>query len=74
MDTSTFRFRESEVEQLRILLGEFGVLERHDQPGELLLRLKAAGMVEKKPLWEGCEWYTYFLTPEAKAAIRKALG
>ena len=27
MDTSTFRFRESEVESLQILLGDFGLLE-----------------------------------------------
>ncbi|HLV99427.1 MAG TPA: hypothetical protein VKT82_12205 [Ktedonobacterales bacterium] len=57
-----------------MLLGEFGVLERPDSVSDLLLRLQAAGMVEEKPLFEEADLMTYWLTPEAKAAIRKALG
>ena len=72
--TVDFRFREDEVEKLKILLGDFGVLERPQQPSDLLVRLRAAGMVEEKPLMEESDLMTYWLTPEAKAAIRKALG
>ena len=49
-------------------------MERPGQPSELLVRLKAAGLVEEAPLIEGFDWHSYFLTPEAKVAIRKALG
>lgn len=52
MDASTFRFRESEVEELRMLLGEFGILERLGQPSDLVLRLKAAGLVQEEAVLE----------------------
>lgn len=74
MDGMQFRFRKSEAETLKILLGDFGLLERHGQPSELLLRLKEAGMVVDEELFEGSDIQTYFLTPEAKQVIRKALG
>ena len=72
MDAIQFRFRESEVGVLRNMLGDCGILERPGQPSDLLLRLQAAGMVEEDRTLEPL--VSYFLTPEAKQSIRKALG
>lgn len=72
MDAQSFKFRDSEVESLRLLLGDFGMLEMPTRQSDLVRRLKAAGLVETRrdldPL------VSYFLTPEGKAVIRKALG
>jgi hypothetical protein len=57
-----------------MLLGEIGLLERAGKVSELVLRLTEAGMVEEEELFEGSDFLTYFLTPEAKQSIRKALG
>jgi len=72
MDTMQFRFRESEVEVLRNMLGDCGILERPGSASELLLRLQAAGMLEEDRTLEPL--VSYFLTPQAKQSIRKALG
>ncbi len=69
-----FRFRDAEVEELKLLLGEFGVLAHRQQQGELLARLMKAGMVTEERLLDDEDLRCYWLTPEAKAAIRKALG
>ena len=73
-----FKFRESEREQITILLGEFGILVHDNQPkSELLERFIAAGMVTRQPMFDDMpesDLVSYFLTDEAKAQIRQALG
>ena len=66
------KFRESEREELVILLGDFYLLELKGQPSDLLRRLQAAGLVESvediEPL------VAWGLTPAGKEAVRRALG
>ena len=67
-----FRFRASDVEQLRRLLGDFGILETPKHPSDLARRLKAAGLVEEHHDLEPL--VAYFLTPAGKHVIKQALG
>jgi hypothetical protein len=72
MDHTAFRFRDSEVEELSNLLDEAVIFTYRDQLSTLLARLLNAGMVVEEPV--GREIACYFLTPEAKEALGKALG
>jgi DNA-binding MarR family transcriptional regulator len=72
--SNDFRFRDSEVEEVKLLLGAFGLLAHRQQQSELLARLVKAGMVTEEPFLDDEDLRCYWLTPEAKAAIHKALG
>jgi hypothetical protein len=72
MDADPFKFRDSEREEMHLLLGDFGLLESPDRPSDLARRLKAAGLVEEVSDLEPL--VGYFLTPAGKAVIRQALG
>ena len=67
-----FTFRESEREELFILLGDFYLMELKGQPSDLLCRLQAAGLMESvediEPL------VAWGLTPAGKEVVRRALG
>lgn len=67
-----FKFRESEREEMLILLGDFYLLELKRQPSDLLCRLKAAGLVE--PVEDIEPLVAWGLTPAGKDAVRRALG
>lgn len=72
MSSHPFRFRADEAEELRQHLGSIGWLVLPGEETDLLLRLRAAGLVEACPVLE--VWVGYFLTPWGKAVISKALG
>ena len=67
-----FTFRESEREEMLILLGDCSLLELKRQPSDLLCRLQAAGLVE--PVEEIEPLVAWGLTPAGKDAVRRALG
>ena len=69
---SSFRFRESERDELLVLLGEWAVMQSPRGPSDLQARLLAARLVERVPGIEPL--VAYVLTPAGKREIRRALG
>ena len=66
-------FRESDLPDLRVLLGSFYTLVDPQQPLDpLLQRLKEAGLLEERN--DLAPFLCYGLTPQGKAAVKRALG
>ena len=67
------KFREADLEQLRVLLLSFYALVDPAQPRDpLLQRLKEAGLLEQRD--DLAPFLCYGLTPEGKEAVKRALG